>query len=332
MNGHPMIRLVFLAAGLVVLGGLIWHIGPFRIWETVERVGFVACCIILTPLLVVYLLDAYGWSLTLGQWSGRVGFVRLFMVRMAGEAINVTTPTAMLGGEPMKAYLLTRYQVPMVEGLASVVTAKTIMVVAQILFMLSGLGVTLWLVGGGEYNVLVAFLTLGLLGFGVFLFLMLQRYGIGKGLLTVAGACGIRSRRLETWRPQLLELDRTIRTFYRERRRTFLLALGVYFVAWVTELFEVYAILYFLGADAGWLSSFAIAAIAVLIKGGVSFVPGGLGAQEGGYLFLLMALGYDEVTGITFALIRRLREILWILIGLVFLAVLRDKAHPTPTS
>ena len=327
-----MIRLLFLVAGFVVLGGLIWHIGLPQIWETVERVGFVAFCIILIPLLVVYLLDAYGWSLTLGQWSGRVGFVRLFMVRMAGEAINVTTPTAMLGGEPMKAYLLTRYQVPMVEGLASVVTAKTIMVVAQILFMLSGLGVTLWMVGTGEYNALVALLTLGLLGFGVFLFLLLQRYGIGRGLLAVADVCRIRSQRLETWRPQLLDLDDTIRTFYRERRRTFLLALGVHFVAWLTELFEVYAILYFLGAEVGWLSSFSIAAIAVLIKGSVSFVPGGLGAQEGGYLFLLMALGHDEVTGITFALIRRLREILWILIGLVFLAVLRDKAALSQTS
>lgn len=327
-----MIRWLFLAAGLVVLGGLIWHIGPTQIWETVERVGFVAFCIILTPLLMVYLLDAYGWSLTLGQWTGRVGFVRLFMVRMAGEAINVTTPTAMLGGEPMKAYLLTRYEVPMVEGLASVVTAKTIMVVAQILFMLSGLGVTLWLVGGGEYNVLVAFVTIGLLGFGVFLFLILQRYGIGRGLLTVADTCGIRSQRLEAYRPQLLELDHTIRTFYRHRRRPFFLALGVHFVAWLTELFEVYAIFYFLGAEVGWLSSFSIAAIAVLIKGSVSFVPGGLGAQEGGYLFLLTAFGYDEVTGITFALIRRLREILWILIGLVFLAVLRGKASLPRTS
>lgn len=327
-----MIRWLFLAAGLVVLGGLVWHIGLSQIWETVERVGFVAFCIILIPLLVVYLLDAYGWSLTLGQWVGRVGFVRLFMVRMAGEAINVTTPTAMLGGEPVKAYLLTRYEIPMVEGLASVVTAKTIMVVAQILFMLSGLGVTLWLVGGNEYNVLVAFVTFGLLVFGVVLFLVLQRYGIGRGLLTVVDACRIRSQRLESWRPQLLELDHTIRTFYQQRRRTFLLSLGVHFVAWVTELFEVYAILYFLGADIGWLTSFAIAAIAVLIKGSVSFVPGGLGAQEGGYLFLLVALGYGEVTGITFALIRRIREILWILIGLVFLAVLRDKAASAATS
>ena len=327
-----MIRWLLLAVGLVVLGGLVRHIGLFQVWDTVERVGFVAFCIILIPLLVVYLLDAYGWSLTLGPWANRVGFVRLFMVRMAGEAINVTTPTAMLGGEPMKAYLLTRYEVPMVEGLASVVTAKTIMVVAQILFMLSGLGVTFWLVGGGEYNVLVALVTLGLLGFGVFLFLLLQRYGIGRGLLTVADTCGIRSQRLEAWRPQLLELDHTIRTFYGQRRRTFMVSLGIHFVAWVTELFEVYAILYFLGVEVGWLSSFAIAAIAVLIKGSVSFVPGGLGAQEGGYLFLLMALGHDEVTGITFALIRRLREILWILIGLVFLAVLRGKTALATTS
>lgn len=321
-----MIRLLFLAAGLVVLGGLISHIGLFQVWETVERVGLVAFCIILIPLLVVYLLDAYGWSLTLGHWASRVGFVRLFMVRMAGEAINVTTPTAMLGGEPMKAYLLTRYEVPMVEGLASVVTAKTIMVVAQILFMLSGLGVTLWLLGEGEYHVLLAFVTLGLLGFGVFLFLVVQRYGIGRGLLTVADTCRLRSQRLEAYRPQLLELDRTIRTFYGERRRTFLWSMVVHFVAWLTEVVEVYAILYFLGAEVGWLTSFAIAAIAVLIKGSVSFVPGGLGAQEGGYLFLLTALGHDEVTGITFAVIRRIREILWILIGLVFLAVLRDKA------
>lgn len=321
-----MIRLLFLVAGVVVLGGLLWHIGLLRIWETVERVGLVAFCVILVPFLVVYLLDTYGWSLTLGQWASRVGFVRLFMVRMAGEAINVTTPTAMLGGEPMKAYLLTRYEVPMVEGLASVVTAKTIMTLAQILYMVLGLSATFWLIGGTGYNVLVAFVSVGLLGFGVFLFLVVQRYGLGRGLLTVADTCRIRSQRLEGYRPRLLELDRTIHTFYGQRRRAFVLSLGVHFVAWLMELFEVYAILYFLGVEVGWLTSFAIAAMTALIKGSVSFVPGGLGLQEGGYLVFLVALGYGEVTGITFAVIRRIREILWILIGLLFLAVLRDKA------
>ncbi len=281
-----MIRCVLLAVGLGVLGGLIWHIGPSRVWETVEHVGVVSFCIILTPLLVVYLLETYGWFLTLGQWASRVGFVRLFMVRMAGEAINVTTPTAMLGGEPMKAYLLTRYEVPMVEGLASVVTAKTIMSIAQILFMLLGLVLMLWLVGGGPYSALIAFVGVGMLGFGVFLFLVVQHYGIGAGLLTVAETCRIRSQWLENHRSQLLELDRTIRNFYQQRRQTFLLSMGVYFVAWLTELFEVYAILYFLGAEVGWLSSLSIAAIAVLIKTGgarrrLSFFIDGIRVQRG---------------------------------------------------
>ncbi len=322
-----MIRQVLLAAGLVVLGGLIWHIGLLQVWETVERVGFVAFCVTLTPFLVVYVLDTCGWWLTLGPWGARVGFIRLFMVRMAGESVNVTT--AMLGGEPMKAWLLTRDGVPMVDGLASVVTAKTIMSLAQILFMLMGLGATLWLMEG-EYTVLVAFVGLGLLGVGTVLFLILQRHGIGKGLLTVADRCGI--RRLEVYRSRLLELDRTILTFYRQRRRTFMLAMGIHFVAWLMESVEVYAILSVLGVEVGWVSSLSIAAVASLIKGSVSFVPGGLGAQEGGYLVFLMALGYGEVTGVAFALLRRIREVLWLLIGLLFLAALRDRASLATTS
>ena len=176
-----MIRLVFLAAGAVVLGGLLWHIGLFRIWETVERVGPVAFCMILVPFLVVYLLDTFGWSLTLGPWANRVGFVRLFMVRMAGEAINATTPTAMLGGEPMKAYLLTRYEVPMVEGLASVVTAKTIMTLAQIFYMVLGLSATLWLAGGTEYNVLVGSSAWACLGSASFCFSWFNATGSEEG-------------------------------------------------------------------------------------------------------------------------------------------------------
>ncbi len=327
-----MIRLAFLAVGMTFLIGLVWHIGPSHIWETTERVGVGPFCIILLPLLVVYLLDTYGWCLTLGHWVSRIGFFRLFMVRMAGEAINVTTPTTMLGGEPMKAYLLKRNGVPMVEGLASVVAAKTIMVMAQMLFMLLGLGLMAWTVGEGEYDVLGAFVSVGLLGFGVFLFLIVQRYGIGSMLLTVAETCRIRRQWVEDRRSQFLELDRTLRRLYHQRRRTVVFALSVFFIAWLTECLEVYAILYFLGAEVGWLSSLSIAALAVLIKGGVSFIPGGMGAQEGGYLFLLMGFGYSEVTGVTFALIRRIREIIWIVIGLIFLAALKGKTALASTA
>jgi hypothetical protein len=83
---------------------------------------------------------------------------------------------------------------------------------------------------------------------------------------------------------------------------------------------EVYVILYYLGGPASPLSAVSIGALSVFIKGGTFFIPGSLGAQDGGNLLLLKAFGYSDVTGITFALLRRFRELVWIGIGLVCLA------------
>lgn len=327
-----MIRLVFLTIGFLALGALIWHIGPSQIFLAVHQLGPMAVFIILLPMILVYGLEAYGWQLTLGSLASPVGFLRLFAVRMAGEAINVTTPTGYVGGEPMKAYLLQQYGVSMVNGLASVVTAKTTMVLAQILFMLMGVGLTVWILGSSDYNVLAAFVSLGMLALGLFLLFAVQRYGIGAGLLHLLRGLSIRISFFESREAKLLDMDETIQTFYRDRQSTFWISVAVFLLAWLAETLEVYAILYFLGVHVELLPSLAIAALAVLIKGGAFFIPGSLGAQEGGYLLLLLAFGYDDVTGITFALVRRLREVLWIVVGLVFLAFLKGKKPLPPTN
>lgn len=320
-----MLKLVFLLFGVLTLVGIVWHIGLDPIIETTTQLGPFALLMISLPMIGVYLLEALGWRLTLGEHAGLIGFVRLFAIRMAGESINVTTPSAYVGGEPMKAYLLKRYGVPMVEGLASVITAKTTMTIAQILFILLGMGLAFWILGSSEYHLLAMLMSIGLLLFGVVLFLVVQRYGISSGLLYLLRLCRIRIGFLEARESKLLELDQVIRDFYTHRRRTFLLATGTFFLGWMTETLEVYAILYYLGVEVDLLVSVSIAALTVLIKGGTFFIPGSVGAQEGGYVLLLLGYGYTDVAGITFALIRRLREVLWIIVGLIFLAALRAK-------
>jgi hypothetical protein len=96
----------------------------------------------------------------------------------------------------------------------------------------------------------------------------------------------------------------------------------------MAEALEVYVIIYYLGGPAMALSAISIGALSVFIKGGTFFIPGSLGAQDGGNLLLLTAFGYSEVTGITFALLRRFRELVWIGLGLVCLALVggRDVA------
>ena len=126
----------------------------------------------------MYVLDAYGWRLTLGPYANAVAFWKLLAVRTAGEVVNMTTPTAYVGGEPLKAYLLKRYGVPMVDGLASVVIAKTTMTIAQIIFILIGLASGFWLLGAGGspgQTIVTALLSAGHLAFGVGGFVLVQR-------------------------------------------------------------------------------------------------------------------------------------------------------------
>ena len=324
-----MLKGVFLIVGLVALVGIVLHIGLEPILRAVSQLGSFPLVIILLPMILVYGLEAWGWRLTLGAYADRVGFLRLWAIRMAGETVNVTTPAAYVGGEPLKAYLLKRYGVPMVEGMASVITAKTTMTLAQVLFILVGLGLAFWIMDAASHYWMAMLVSLGLLVFGIGLFVMFQRYGLGTGCLTLLRACGIRLAFLETRETQLQDMDATIRRFYSENRSTFYVALGTFFLAWFCETLEVYAILYYLDVTVDVWTSISIAALTVFIKGGTFFIPGSLGAQEGGYTLLLMSFGYTEVTGITFALIRRLREILWIVIGLGCLMLLKGKDVPT---
>lgn len=319
-----MLRLALLLLGLLTLLGLVWHIGLDRIVEASSRLGPMAMVVILLPSLLMYLLEAFGWRLTLGVQAGRLSFFRLLSVRTAGEVVNMTTPAAYVGGEPLKAYLLRPYGISLVDGLASVVLAKTVMTITQILFIVLGIGLAVLVIGGGGSRQLglAAAVSVGLLAFGTGAFVLVQSRGLFTMLLTVLRAVRLRIGYLEAREQQLRDLDATISAFYAGQRGRFALSAGAFFLGWMAEALEVYAILYYLGGSVDAVTSIAVGGLSVLIKGGTFFIPGSLGAQEAGNLALLLAFGYPDITGITFALVRRLREIVWIVIGLVCLAAL----------
>ena len=324
-----MLRLVLLLLGLATVAALVWFIGPARILQAAAGLGPAALLVIFLPSALMYALETLGWRLTLGRHAGTVSFGRLFAIRTAGEVVNMTTPTAYVGGEPMKAYLLKRYGVPLVEGFASVISAKTTMTLAQIIFILLGIGLSFLTIrqsgtaaetgGSAGIHVMAAVMSMGLLLFGVAMFVTVQRRGLFRSLLAVLRYCRIRIRVLESRQDQLEALDRTIMRFYGHAKPAFLLSTGAHFLGWLAEGLEVYAILSYLGPSVDVLASVSIAGLAVLIKGGTFFIPGSVGAQESGYVVLLMAFGYSDVAALTFAVVRRLREVVWIVIGLLCL-------------
>jgi uncharacterized protein (TIRG00374 family) len=302
----------------------VWHIGPGNIYDTAAQLGPVALLVMLIPSVVMYVVEAYAWKVTLGPLGKDIPFWRVLVIRTAGEAVNMTTPAGYVGGEPLKAHLLRKHHVPMEEAFTSVIIAKTTMTIAEVLFILLGIALGVWLIGGNESSgqtVTAALLSVGLLAIGTAGFVFVQRQGLFTWLLDCLRKVGLKIAYIEARKEKLLSLDRAIWGFYRNKRPAFCASTGLSFLGWIAEALEVYVIIWYLGGPAMALSAISIAALSVFIKSSTFFIPGSLGAQDGGNLLLLRAFGFSDVTGITFALLRRFRELAWIGVGLLCLAV-----------
>ena len=147
-------------------------------------------------------------------------------------------------------------------------------------------------------------------------------------ILNLLRRIGLRIQFLEAREQQLIELDRTIAGFYSHQRQAFLLSTGLFLLGWLAEALEVYVMVLCMGQSINVSASCRDWGVLRVYQRRDVFIPGSLGAQDAGNLFLLSAFGYGEVTGITFALLRRFREFVWIALGLGCLAIMTRGSDP----
>ena len=131
-----------------MLGLLVWNIGIGEVVAHLRQIGWLAP-LLLVPYIAIALCDAKGWACAIpfSAHARKVPLWRLSLARVAGEAVNNLTPTANLGGEPIKVYLLRAHGLTVDTGLASVVVAKTTLMVSQVVFILLGLPFFLYRLG-----------------------------------------------------------------------------------------------------------------------------------------------------------------------------------------
>src|SRR5207247_10851558 len=90
--------------------------------HSIRQLGWRILIVIAFPFTIVNVLDTLGWRFAFR--SDRVPFGALFSARLAGEAFNLTTPTASVGGEPSKPWPFPHHP-PLEEALPSVIDPKT---------------------------------------------------------------------------------------------------------------------------------------------------------------------------------------------------------------
>ena len=311
------LRIAYLVAGLGLLAAVLYGVDLAAAGEWLAGMGVAGVAAVIAVYALVFTCDSAAWWFILarekleGAWLGR-----LWLVRLVGEAFNAIIPAASLGGEPVKALLLKkRHGVGYGEAAASLVMAKTITLIALILF--SAIGLTLML-GSNSYADTygaVAGAGLAALAAGVLGFFAVQRWAV-TSRLAARYAARHPGGRIETALGHMRSIDERFAGFYHRRPGRFAAALALALASWMFGALELYVILDFLGRPITPAEAWITESVLQLVRAGSFFIPANLGASEVGFVVLVGALTGQPPLGLAAALMRRARELLWIVAGL----------------
>jgi glycosyltransferase 2 family protein len=313
------LRFALLALGVTLLAALVVQNDPAAVLGSIVDLSWRLVIVLCFPVALVMLFDTLGWRFAFLREG--VPFRALVAARLAGEAFNLTTPAA-LGGEAVKAWLL-RGHAPLDASLASVIVAKTTITIAQGLFLLVGIVVAWRSVLNGSLLLYSMLWLLAIEAVALGLFVLVQTRGMFGWAGRLLDRLGVHAPR---GRSTLGRVDDALGQFYRTAPPRLVLSIVFHFVAWLLGSLETWLILKFLGSDVSLATATVIEAFGTAVKVATFLIPASLGALEGGFLATFLALGLSPTTAISFSLVRRVREVVWIAIGLVLFAVMRPRA------
>src|SRR5262245_25963057 len=308
-------------AGLAIMAILIVRVGSDDTLRQAARgLGWRSLPVCL-PFGLIMAVDTLGWRYAFAY--DRVPFLRLVAARMAGEAVNIMTAAAVVGGDAVKVWFL-RPHVAYRESIASVIIAKTTMTLSQALFLLVGVVAAVWLaVDARLVRAMLWLLLVELIGTGGFL------------AVQVAGFVSRGARLLERFKrlhalAAAENLDRTLQGFCRHVWRRFGLSVGFHLLGWLMGALETWLFLYVLQIPASVMTALVIETLGSAVRFATFFIPGSLGALEGANTAAFAALGFGAPAGLAFSLLRRLRQVVWIGLGVVVLLLARGRMRLAP--
>jgi putative membrane protein len=306
--------------GLALLGAFIATSDLRHVGDCFRLLGWTAPAI-LVPESLVLLIDTWGWrGLIPAAVRGRIPLASLYLTRMAGEAVNGITPAATVGGEPVKAHLLRAFGMSGPEAMASVVLARTALTLSQAIFVAAGATTLLVHLGRAGLAAVWIIPQIALLAAFALALIRVQQRGLATAAWHILHRVAPRSRLVARLEDSAATLDRRLDDFHRLERSTLVRATGWHLVAWLVGTTEVLGIMWLIDAPVDFHTAFLIESLGQVIRAASLVIPGALGVQEWGGMWLTTLFGVAEPQAVTLWLLKRGRETVFDLVGLGYLA------------
>ena len=318
---------------------LTFDVSFVELWQHLCHAGYWLIPIV-GVWLFIYGINAWSWYTIIrskcdadGEY---VGFWRVYRLTITGYALNYATPVGGLGGEPYRVMELSK-DVSTQHATSSVILYAMMHFFAHFWFWFTSIFIYLALAAVGDLPINTPIATV--LGV-IILFCLLAFYVFSKGYRNglvvnvlswtghIPGLKGWSSRFREKHAESLKNIDEQIAALHAEDKRAFYKSLLLEYLSRIVQSSEVLFMLLLFGIDNGggfsgllitYLHSILIVSFTTLFANLIGFLPMQLGVQEGGFVLSIAALGLSAALGIFVSIICRVREIIWIAIGMLLM-------------
>ena len=338
----------FLGCAACVVMLFTFDVSFVELWQHICHAGYWLIPII-GIWIVVYGLNALAWQAIIkgnckesqqqtANSQKLPSFWRIYRLTITGYALNYATPVGGLGGEPYRIMELSK-DIDNQHATSSVILYAMMHFFAHFWFWFISIFIYLALVLVGDMPMTTAIaIVLGT----IILFCLLAFWIFSKGyrnglVVYVLGLIGklpfLRgwSRRFRGKHAEALRnIDAQIAALYGQDTKAFYTSLILEYSSRMVQSLEVMFMLLLFGIDNGggvdgmvltYLHSVLIVAFTTLFANLIGFLPMQIGVQEGGFVLSIAALGLSAALGIFVSIICRVREILWIAIGMALMKI-----------
>ncbi len=325
-----------LVAGSVLFVYVVRRTGVHEIWLNVQTIGWGLGWLLLVSA-VRPLARTLAWLHCLPPAERRVGWLRILRARLAADAMGNLTSAGPFVAEPSRVFFFgNRLSLPAASSSAALESLTYTLSCGVMLLT----GALCWLLrfklSESLQTVAVAISAAVALAVAALLLVFKERWAITETVSRVARRIVRRKgfdQAVDRHLYKLLEIEEYVYDFYRQRPGDFLRVMAYETIFHLAGAVEIYLTFLLLGVPTGWAAAFILEALNRLINMLFAFVPAKVGIDEAGSGWLAGLLGIGAAAGVTLALYRKLRLLLWTAAGLFCLALLaRPQTSARPSA
>lgn len=290
----------------------------------IDQVGF-KLVYILVLTFIAYLLATMAWWVCMGSKKQNITLFQLFSIRQIGETLSLFNPASIVAGDLLKAKLLKPYHIDADTALKSVSTARITATLSQLaLFTLA----MLWLLYPENDNIQspelrqLVVISIGILLLAKVSLLIWLAQPLKPGFTPTLKDVTILKRFAFTAHA----ITHHIKVCYQFEKNIFWTSYFLSALHWIIGSMEFYLLLSFVEYPIEIMHGLVLDMSVIVIKSLGAAIPGQLGIEELANKVMLAMIGIKGASiWIAISILRRLRQLIWIAIGILLTIFLKKE-------